>query len=80
MRDITTTCIIMHNMIVENEGKVGPRERFTEGGDNVKTSHEMTTYFQTFIDNHVKIRNNDTHHQLQEDLVEHLWQHHTTKY
>jgi hypothetical protein len=36
-----------------------------------------TTYFQTFIDNHVKIRNSDTHHQLQEDLVEHMWQHHT---
>jgi glycyl-tRNA synthetase (class II) len=67
-------------MIVKNEVKVDPRERFPEGGDNVKTSHEMTMDFQMFIDNHVKIRNHDTHHQLQEDLVEHLWQHHADKY
>jgi hypothetical protein len=37
----------------------------------------MTTGFQTFIDNRVKIRNSDTHHQLQEDLVEHLWKQRT---
>jgi hypothetical protein len=40
-----TARIIMHNMIVENEGKVDPTERFPEGGDNVGTSHEMTTDF-----------------------------------
>jgi hypothetical protein len=59
LRDTMTACIIMHNMIVENEGKVDPREGFPEGGDNVETSHEMMD-FQTFIDNHVKIRNSDT--------------------
>jgi hypothetical protein len=55
-----TACIIMHNMIVENEGKVDPKEGFSEGGDNVETYHEMMMDFQTFIDNHVKIRNSDT--------------------
>jgi glycyl-tRNA synthetase (class II) len=40
------------------------------------TTDSETIDFQAFIDNHVKIKNNDTHHQLQEDL-EHLWQHHT---
>jgi hypothetical protein len=28
----------------------------SQGGDNVETSHKMTTDFQTFIGNHVKIR------------------------
>jgi hypothetical protein len=44
------------------------------------TADSKMADFQTFIDNHVKMRNSDTHHQLQEDLVEHLWQHHTAKY
>jgi hypothetical protein len=39
------------------------------------TADSKMADFQTFIDNHVKMRNSDTHHQLQEDLVEHLWQH-----
>jgi hypothetical protein len=39
-----------------------------------------TTDFQTFVDNHVKNTNSDTHDQLQEDLVDHPWQHHTAKY
>jgi hypothetical protein len=40
------------------------------------TTDSETIDFQAFIDNHVKIKNSDTHHQLQEGL-EHLWQHHT---
>jgi hypothetical protein len=79
LRDIMTACIIMHNMIVENEVKVDPRERFSKGGDNVETSHEMTIDFQTFIDNHVKIRNSDTHC-YSISVMEHMWQHHADKY
>uniref|UniRef100_A0A0E0CWD5 Uncharacterized protein n=1 Tax=Oryza meridionalis TaxID=40149 RepID=A0A0E0CWD5_9ORYZ len=29
---------------------------------------------------HKKIRDNETHYQLREDLVEHLWQHYPDKY
>jgi hypothetical protein len=73
-------CIIMHNMIIEDEGIVDPDERFDNGGDNVETSHEHIVDFDEFIENHINIRNNETHHQLREDLVEHLWQHHSDQY
>ena len=33
---IMRACVIMHNMIVEDEGVVDPNERFEYGGDNVK--------------------------------------------
>jgi len=70
----------MHNMIVEDEGIVDPDERFENGGDNVEPSHEQTIDFDDFIGNHLRIRNKETHHQLREDLVEHLWQHHPDQY
>ena len=49
LRNIMTACIIMHNMIVENEGTVNPEERFAEGGANVRPSHEKTADFDEFI-------------------------------
>jgi hypothetical protein len=70
------SCIIMHNMIIEGE----KNERFENGGDNVEPSHDMTIDFNEFLDNHEKIRNHETHHQLRKDLVEHLWQHHPDLY
>jgi hypothetical protein len=76
LSEIITACIIMHNMIVEDEGILDPDERFDGGGDCVEPSHEHTADFDEFIENHLKIRNKEIHHQLQEDLVEHLWQHH----
>jgi hypothetical protein len=75
-----TACIIMHNMVVEDEGIVDPNERFDNGGGNVQPSHDHTTDLDEFIENHMKIRNKETHHQLQEDLVEYLWQHHPDMY
>ena len=73
-------CVIMHNMIIEDEGEVDPDERFDYGGENVTPSHEHTTDHDDFIQMHKNIRDNKTHHQLQEDLVEHLWQHHPDEY
>jgi hypothetical protein len=80
LSEIITACIIMHNMIVEDEGILDPDERFDDGGDCVEPSHEHTADFDEFIENHLKIRNKKIHHQLQEDLVEHLWQHHPDLY
>jgi hypothetical protein len=73
-------CIIMHNMIIEDEGRVHPDERFENEGENVEPSHEMTIDFDEFLENHKKIRNQETHYELREDLVEHLWQHHPYLY
>ena len=72
--------VIMHNMIIEDEGEVDTEERFESGGDNVTPSHEPTPDLEEFIKAHKKIRDNETHNQLQEDLVEHLSIHHPDKY
>lgn len=77
---IMKACVIMHNMIIEDEGDVDAEERFDSPEDNVQPSHTHTPDVMEFIENHKKIRDNEIHHQLQEDLVEHLWQHKPDKY
>jgi hypothetical protein len=52
-----TTHIIMHNMIIEDEGIVDADERFESGRDNVEPSHEWTTDFEEFLQNDKNIRN-----------------------
>ena len=78
--DIMKACVIMHNMIIEDEEEVDPDERFDYSGENVKPSHDHHPDLDEFIKTHKKIRDNETHHQLQEDLVDHLWQHHADQY
>ncbi|XP_066365410.1 protein ALP1-like [Miscanthus floridulus] len=78
---IMKACIIMHNMIIEDEGHVDPDERFDNGGENVEPEHGQTTRtLQEFIDAHKRIRDPETHVQLKEDLIEHLWNHHPDLY
>ena len=79
---IMRACVIMHNMIVEDEGfVVDPNERFDYGGNNVEPAHgRATRTLDEYIDAHRKIRNKETHDQLKEDLIEHLWNHHPDLY
>ena len=71
----------MHNMIVEDEGVVDPNERFEYGGDNVQPDHgQPTRTLDEFIDAHKRIRDKETHMQLKEDLIEHLWNHYPDLY
>jgi hypothetical protein len=78
--DIMNGCVIMHNMIVEDEGVVDPNERFDYGGQNVEPSHENNRTLNEFIEAHKRIRDKETHVQLKEDLIEHLWNHHPDLY
>jgi hypothetical protein len=77
--DIMTACVIMYNMIIEDEGEVDPDERFDYGRQNVTPSHGQHADLDMFIRTYKKTRDNETHHQLQ-DLVEHLWQHRADQY
>jgi hypothetical protein len=79
---IMRACVIMHNMIVEDEGfVVDPNERFDYGGNNVEPAHgRATRTLDEYIDAHRKIRNKETHDKLKEDLIEHLWNHHPDLY
>ena len=78
---IMRACVIMHNMIAEDERVVDPDERFENGGENVQPSHgKPTRTLAEFIEAHKKIREKETHFQLKEDLIEHLWNHHLDLY
>ncbi|XP_038699066.1 putative nuclease HARBI1 [Tripterygium wilfordii] len=70
--DIMTACIILHNMIVEENG--GSDHIDFDGLTTPPTmSHTQTAEFRSFIQTHRQIRDSSTHSQLQDDLVEHLW-------
>jgi len=78
---IMRACVIMHNMIVEDEGfVVDPNERFDYGGENVEPEHDKPTRTLEYIEAHRKIREKQTHVQLKEDLIEHLWKKHPDLY
>jgi hypothetical protein len=42
-------------------------------GEKVTVSHVDAPELDDFIAKYQKIKNNETHNQLQADLVEHLW-------
>ncbi|XP_062188941.1 uncharacterized protein LOC133892271 [Phragmites australis] len=71
---IMTACIIMHNMIVEDERDAEGDHHFDEMGEVVTVSHRPTAELQAFLQTHQAITNRETHSQLRDDLVEHLWE------
>ena len=73
LTEIITACIIMHNMIVEDEG---PFAANTDFGDNTSTSqppHLIAEGRAEWVINHFDLRRQERSCSLQNDLVEHLW-------
>ncbi|GLT53580.1 hypothetical protein SLA2020_268430 [Shorea laevis] len=80
LKDIMTACVILHNMIIEDERNNNGAEdfeyeQFNEPLESVTPG--PTNDFSEFIRRHHGIRDKETHSQLQLDLVEHLWQLHS---
>ncbi|XP_062181166.1 uncharacterized protein LOC133885460 [Phragmites australis] len=77
LHNIMTACIIMHNMIIEEERLNGEVEHVYDGADeHVEPSHTPTPTLQAFAQRYGMITSRQGHHQLRDDLVEHLWQLH----
>ncbi|CAO1940488.1 unnamed protein product [Urochloa humidicola] len=53
---------------------------YDDMGERVTISHNVAPEVDGFIQNYLKIKNKDTHTQLQADLIEHLWQIHGDLY
>ncbi|XP_028088142.1 uncharacterized protein LOC114288750 [Camellia sinensis] len=78
LKDIMKACIILHNMITEDERDDGGEENIDyEQIDKIphaQVSLERTPNTMEFIQQHRRIRDRKTHSRLQSDLVKHLWQ------
>ncbi|GLT52831.1 hypothetical protein SLA2020_261480 [Shorea laevis] len=80
LKKIMKACIILHNMIIEDERDEQETLDFDyEQPDETlpePVSRDDTHMLAEFIRNRLRIRDRETHSQLQSDLVEHLWQLH----
>jgi len=75
LANIMKACIIMHNMIIEDERAMNlgfNHER--EVNSFISVSHGEIPELHDFLQTHNRIRDRATSFQLQEDLVEHLWE------
>ncbi|XP_074373481.1 uncharacterized protein LOC141713809 [Apium graveolens] len=84
---IMRACIIIHNMIVEDERdtyatQFGPMPGYddaTNGLSQPNLDEEPFAAYETYIQNTIQMRDKRTHRQLQNDLVEHISQFHINR-
>ncbi|KAM3364359.1 hypothetical protein ACQJBY_014602 [Aegilops geniculata] len=74
--EVMTACVIMHNMIVEDERDESIFDQgFDYQGENIEPLHQDPATFEQFAQFHREMRDWHTHVNLQNDLVEHVWEH-----
>ncbi|KAM6553080.1 hypothetical protein CsatB_013842 [Cannabis sativa] len=75
LHDIMTSCIIMHNMIIEDERDLNApiKERVKVPSPEVEMVEDDNARFQEFLARHRKIKDKDAHIELRNALIEHLW-------
>ncbi|XP_038726409.1 uncharacterized protein LOC120017301 [Tripterygium wilfordii] len=82
LKNIMKACVILHNMIVEDERDMfksienGKYYLFEEVDISELDRNDAAYHydFDQFIKGRQKLKNKSIHHRLQEDLVEHLWE------
>jgi len=81
LHDIMTACIIMHNMIIEDERDEQEDVVSTPPSiPNVEdTEINETERFRRFLARHKKFKDKESHFALQNALIEHLWEIHSNE-
>ena len=76
-----TCCVILHNMIVGDEGYgVVQTNNFEASGEQVQIPEDQdANQLMNFLQMHQNLRDHQVHAQLLSDLVEHMWTHTTRK-
>ncbi|XP_020263186.1 uncharacterized protein LOC109839168 [Asparagus officinalis] len=79
LHDIMTACIIMHNMIIEDERDLyAPIQEVRETPTReVDIVVDETTRFNQFIARYRQIKDKDAHIALHNALIDHLWEEYT---
>ncbi|XP_075499103.1 uncharacterized protein LOC142537476 [Primulina tabacum] len=74
LHDIMTTCIIMHNMIIEDEMELNvPVTDYREAPiPDVEMSRDEHARFQEFLARYRKIKDKSAHYALRDALIDHL--------
>ena len=75
LSNIMTCCVILHNMIIEDERGLNLEFFYDNVGSRVKPSRNPDR-IQAFLETYRKIEDAHGHTQLQHDLIEHIWQLH----
>ncbi|XP_023743492.1 uncharacterized protein LOC111891662 [Lactuca sativa] len=73
LQHIMYACIILHNIILEDEGRTIFRYNKNEVFSNVEG---VTVGTQEYMENRREVHNRDIHHALHADLVEHVYRAH----
>ncbi|XP_042415432.1 protein ALP1-like [Zingiber officinale] len=73
LKQIMLACIILHNMIVEDEGGHVTNWYSEEGDEPTQPIHGSNRGFQDYLRTNSELRDTQVHHQLRADLVEHIW-------
>ncbi|XP_024978420.1 uncharacterized protein LOC112515737 [Cynara cardunculus var. scolymus] len=77
LHDIMTACIIMHNMIIEDERDINApiEERREVQAVGVEMMNDGG--LEQFLARHKKIKDKDAHFELRNALIDHLWDEYT---
>nr|XP_043633676.1 uncharacterized protein LOC122604878 [Erigeron canadensis] len=73
MQDVIYACIILHNMILEDEDKAICQDYNPDEPSLVSDYWEQMTPLEQRIQNRHAIKSRETHNMLTADLVDHLW-------
>ncbi|KAG6469816.1 hypothetical protein ZIOFF_070747 [Zingiber officinale] len=73
LKQIMLACIILHNMIVEDEGEHVTNWYNEKGDEPAQPIHGSNRGFQDYLRINSELRDTQVHHQLRADLVEHIW-------
>ncbi|XP_042404778.1 uncharacterized protein LOC121994976 [Zingiber officinale] len=74
LKHIMLTCIILHNMIVEDEGEqVTNWYNNDEGDEPAEHIQGSNRGFHDYLRTNSELCDSHVHHQLRADLVEHIW-------
>ncbi|XP_019177738.1 PREDICTED: uncharacterized protein LOC109172944 [Ipomoea nil] len=77
LHDIMTSCIIMHNMIIEDERdeQVDIQSGREAPAPEVDICRDERIVFEEFLARHRQIKNKEAHYALRDALIEHMWEH-----